>query len=84
MPSVIDDVMQKLRGIFFDIFDDDCLVIQASTMAEDIDGWDSLSHIRLVVSIEKAFNIRFSAAEIASLENVGAMASLIVKKQMQS
>ena len=60
-------------------FDDDELVIKANTTAKDIDGWDSLTHIRLVISIEKAFDLRFTAAEISALENVGEMVELIVK-----
>ena len=72
-------VMGSLYPIFRDVFDDDEIVIDANTTANDIDGWDSLTHIRLVISIEKAFNLRFSAAEISELENVGEMVELIVR-----
>ena len=71
--------MGLLNPIFRDVFDDDELVITANTTAKDIDGWDSLTHIRLVISIEKAFNLRFTAAEISDLENVGEMVELIVR-----
>ncbi|MEC9415760.1 MAG: acyl carrier protein [Pseudomonadota bacterium] len=71
-------VMGSLYPIFRDVFDDDEIVIDANTTANDIDGWDSLTHIRLVISIEKAFNLRFTAAEISELENVGEMVELIV------
>jgi acyl carrier protein len=71
----------KLIPIFRSVFDDENLIIDANTTAQDIDGWDSLTNIRLMVSIEKTLGLRFSAAEISSLENVGAMASLILKKQ---
>ena len=77
----ISEVLNKLAPIFSNVFDDDELVINAHTSAQDIDGWDSLAHIRLVVSIEKAFGLRFSAAEISNLENVGEMVDLIVGKQ---
>ena len=56
-------------------------MIEQNTTAQDVDGWDSLAHIRLVVSIEKALGLRFSAAEISGLVNVGEMAELILKKQ---
>ena len=56
------------------------MVITSKTKAEDVDGWDSLTHIRLVVSIEKNLKIRFTASEISSLENVGDLISLIEKK----
>ena len=74
-------MIQQLVPIFRDVFDDDSLTIQATTAADDVDGWDSLAHIRLIVSIEKAFSLRFSAAEISALENVGDMANLILKKR---
>jgi len=73
------EVMGLLHPIFRDVFDDDELVIETKTTANDIDGWDSLTHIRLVISIEKAFNLRFTAAEISDLENVGEMVELIVR-----
>tara|TARA_B100001750_G_scaffold238428_1_gene244929 strand:- start:446 stop:685 length:240 start_codon:yes stop_codon:yes gene_type:complete len=73
------EVMGLLHPIFRDVFDDDELVIETKTTANDIDGWDSLTHIRLVISIEKAFDLRFTAAEISDLENVGEMVELIVR-----
>ena len=73
------EVMGLLHPIFRDVFDDDELVIETKTTANDIDGWDSLTHIRLVISIEKAFDLRFTAAEISALENVGEMVELIVR-----
>ena len=73
------EVMGLLHPIFRDVFDDDELVITANTTAKDVDGWDSLTHIRLVISIEKAFDLRFTAAEISALENVGEMVELIVR-----
>jgi acyl carrier protein len=81
MPKNIDQIIQELTPIFCDVFDDSDLTITKDTTAEDVEGWDSLAHIRLVVSIEKAFGLRFTAAEISDLENVGAMADLILTKQ---
>ena len=72
------EVMGLLYPIFRDVFDDDEIVIDANTTAKDIDGWDSLTHIRLLISIEKVFDLRFTAAEISDLENVGEMVELIV------
>lgn len=74
-------LIQQLLPVFRDVFDDDELTIEATTTAQDVDGWDSFAHIRLVVSIEKAFSLRFSAAEMSGLKNVGEMAELILKKQ---
>jgi acyl carrier protein len=80
MADSLQGVIQQLSGIFEDVFDDDSIIVNEDTVAADVDGWDSLAHIRLIVSIEKAFRLRFSAAEIAALQNVGDMAALIQKK----
>ena len=76
------DIIQNLIPIFKDIFNDEDLIVKSSTTAKDIDEWDSLAHIRLIVAIEKHFKLRFTAAEINELENVGEMADLIIKKQI--
>jgi len=81
MVQNIHATIEQLIPIFRNVFDDDNLVIDKNTTAEDVDGWDSLAHIRLVVSIERALGLRFSAAEISDLVNVGDMAELILKKQ---
>jgi acyl carrier protein len=75
------DIFEQLLPIFIDVFDDDELLIYPSTSAKDVDGWDSLAQIRLIVSIEKFFQLRFSAAEIEEIQNVGEMADLIKNKQ---
>ena len=72
-------ILKKLQIVFQDVFDDDNLTIVRETTA-DVSGWNSLAHIRLMVSVEKAFQIRFSAAEIASLKNVGDLIDLISVK----
>ena len=74
-------MIEQLIPIFKEVFNDDDLKIAQSTTAKDIDGWDSLAHIRLIVAIEKFFKIRFTAAEISELENVGEMIDLILKKK---
>jgi acyl carrier protein len=77
-------IFEQLTEVFRDVFDDDELVIDATTTAQDVEGWNSLAHIRLVVSIEKAFKLRFSAAEIGNLKNVGDMVELILLKQVNA
>jgi acyl carrier protein len=73
-------VYSKLTGVFRDVFDEDDLALTPQTTADDVDGWDSLSHIRLVLAVSKAFGVKFSASEIGSLKNVGEFADLIEKK----
>ena len=73
--------MQVLEIIFRDVFDDEDIQINVDTTANDIDGWDSLAQIRLILQIEKRFSLHFDASEIEKLENVGQMAELILQKQ---
>ena len=75
------EIIQRLTPIFRNVLDNDDLIITPATKAADVEGWDSLAHIHLVVSIEKAFGMRFSAEEVSALENVGDLAALIMKKQ---
>lgn len=72
-------LLEKLNEIFSDVLDED-LQLKLSTTAQDVDGWDSLAHIRLMLSVERAFKTRFSAADISSLKNVGDLVSLIQKR----
>ena len=71
---------QKLLDIFREVFDDDELEIGDATAAADVDGWDSLAHINLVVAIESGFGVSFAAQEITALENVGDLKKLLAKK----
>jgi acyl carrier protein len=64
-------IYDRLTKIFEDVFDEDSIVITPNLTAKDVDGWDSLTHIRLMLTVEKAFNVKFSASEIGKLENVG-------------
>lgn len=74
-------VISQVGEIMADTFDLDDLVVTPQTTAADIEEWDSLSHIRLVVAIERAFGIKFSNAEIEGLKNVGDLVALVQRKQ---
>lgn len=74
------DIHEKVQEIFRDIFDDENLIISESTSSDDIDEWDSLSHINLVSSIERSFGIKFALGELVELRNVGDMLDLIERK----
>jgi len=69
-----------LHEIFVHVFDDDNIVIQDDTTAHDVDEWDSLSHITLIVAIESRFGFRFRASELESFKNVGEMIDIIELK----
>jgi acyl carrier protein len=70
-------VYARLTEIFHDVFDEDSIHVTPDLSAKDVDGWDSLAHIRLIVTIERAFKIKFSTSEIGKLENVGNLVALI-------
>ena len=74
------NTLEKLQGIFRDIFDNEELIISSQTTADDIEDWDSITHISLVVTIEKEFHIKFALGELQSLQNVGEMLELIKEK----
>lgn len=76
-----EEILNDLQPIFQDVFDDNELVVTNKSNAEEIEDWDSLSHIRLVVAIEKQFDIKFAFGELQELKNVGEMIALIQEKQ---
>lgn len=73
-------IYDKLTDILQDVFDDEDLKARPELTAADVDGWDSLSHIRLMLTVERAFGIKFTAAEIGKLENVGQLVEVIKAK----
>jgi acyl carrier protein len=73
-------VRPRLNAIFQDIFDDPSLQINDQMIAADVDGWDSLSHINLIVEVEKKFKVKFNTAEVRGLKNVGDFIALIARK----
>ena len=72
------EIFEKLNGIFEDVLDlEDTPNLTETSSANDIEEWDSLSHIQLVVAVEKAFKIKFTSAEIMKWQNVGQMVDSI-------
>ena len=74
------DIMSRVQEVFRDELELDDLVLTDETTADDVDEWDSLSHVQLVVALEKAFNIKFTSREILSWDNVGDLVDCIGKK----
>ena len=70
---VKEEILKVVNDIFIDVLDDEDVVITEATTSDDIDDWDSLNHIHLVVAIEKHFKLRFTSQEIQSWNNVGEM-----------
>ena len=75
-----DDVLSKFNDIFQDVLENDDIALKFETVADDIDEWDSINHISLVVEIETEFSVSFTANEIRGFENVGEMCEGILKK----
>ncbi len=67
----MDTLTNQLVEIMREQFDDELLQVTDETTATDIPGWDSLAHVNLIIAVEKAFGIRFAAAEIGKLKNPG-------------
>jgi acyl carrier protein len=74
------EILKKVNAIFIDVLDDENIVLTYETTANDVEDWDSLNHIQLVVAIEKQFKIRFTSKEIQSWNNVGEMVNSVSLK----
>ena len=74
------EVVQRLVPIMEDTFNEDNIAYSDNLTADDIEEWDSLSHIRFMVAIEKEFGVRFTSAEIEDTKNVGELVDLILAK----
>ena len=74
------DIPDQLEKIFRGVFVDYALPLGRETSAKDVDGWDSLTHLRLIVSVQRGFGIKFSAAETGRLKNVGELIDLVASK----
>ena len=74
------EISEKVQEIFRNIFDDDSLEITDVTTAADVEDWDSLEQINILVAMEKEFSVKFSVGEVEGLKNVGEMIDLIVSK----
>ena len=73
------EIFEKLNEIFRDVFDDEALTVTETTTAGDVDGWDSLTHITLLATVEDEFDIKFSMKAVQHLANVGELAELIAE-----
>jgi acyl carrier protein len=76
-------IYTDLTGVFHDVFDDDTLVLRPDLTADEVPGWDSFTHINLIVAAEGRFHIRFKTAELESMQNVGHFVQLIEQKLAQ-
>jgi acyl carrier protein len=80
----MDDLRVELQQVFHEVFDDEEIRLHDEMTAADIDGWDSLAHIDLIVAVERRFGVKFATAEISNLkaygQNVGSMLAMLSRK----
>jgi len=74
------DITEKLTAVFREVFDDDSIVLSNEMTADDIDAWDSMSHVNLIIAVEIAFDIEFKQSEIQNFANVGELKQSIETK----
>lgn len=74
------DVLSVMTGVFRRVFEDDSINLVESTTAQDIEGWDSLMHINLIIEIEDEFDLKFTVDDISGLKNVGEMVAMVKRK----
>ena len=74
------EIRTKIGALLADILDEDHIDLADDTVADQVDGWDSVTHVKLILAIEAAYGIRFESDEIAAPEDVGALADLIGEK----
>lgn len=72
------EVLAKVKEIIRDVFDNDDIVVMESTVADDVEGWDSLMHITLIGTIEDEFDIKFAMKDVIGMKNVGDMVDIIM------
>ena len=81
----MDELRSQVQEVFRNVFEDDHLSLRDDMTAADVDGWDSLTHINLIIALEKRLGIRFATAEISRLkdngQNVGALLELVKRKR---
>jgi acyl carrier protein len=70
-------IQSELTAVFHDVFQDPSMILRDDLTAADVDSWDSLTHIHLIIAVERAFRVKFSLADISGLKNVGQLIALI-------
>ena len=75
-----EDVLRRIQDIFRDVFNDLAVQISEATIASDIEEWDSLEQINIILAVEKTFKIRFDIDQIEELKSIGKMIDIIMAK----
>lgn len=75
-----EEIFEALDEVFQDEFDDESIHVTEATVSDDIEDWDSLEHINLIVAIERRFNMKFTMGEVTGMKNVGEMVDIILQR----
>ena len=75
-----EEIYERLNKVFQDIFDDESITVNENTTSNDIEDWDSLEHINLVVAVEQEFGMKFNMNEVTTMKNVGEMVDIILSR----
>jgi acyl carrier protein len=73
-------VVEKLTGVFREVFNNNSLIVTNELTANDVENWDSLSHMLLITEVENAFSVKFKLKELNKMKNVGDMIDIIISK----
>jgi acyl carrier protein len=74
------EILQRLTRVIVQVLGDDQVILTPKTTAEDVPGWDSFNHINIIVGAELEFGVKFTAAELEDLKNVGDFVGLVEKR----
>ncbi|MBQ6841382.1 MAG: acyl carrier protein [Bacilli bacterium] len=77
---MMEEIFERVNNVFRDVFDDETITVNENTTSSDIEDWDSLEHINLIVAIENEFGIKFGMNEVTGMKNVGEMVKIIKDK----
>jgi len=76
-----EEILQRLQPIFAEVFEDDGITVTEQTTADDVEKWDSLTHLTLIYEVESEFGMKFKMKEILEMKNVGEMVDLIAARK---
>lgn len=74
-----EEIFERLNGVFQDVFDDKSIIVNEATTSDDIEQWDSLEHINLILAIETEFGMKFTMGEATTMHNIGEMVDIILR-----
>jgi acyl carrier protein len=70
-------ILERIQNVVREQLDDDDIVLSLSTVANSVEGWDSLAHVRIIIAVEEEFGVQFHTSDIISLHNVGDLVDLV-------